>query len=109
MGRINFGPLLIDRKGITDRVTLDNMTLMDWEVFPLPMDEDDMAALKFGASAPARPGTFFRGAFELPATGDTYPRYDRVEEGRCLGQRPQPRPLLGDRAPKEALLPRAVP
>jgi beta-galactosidase len=72
MGRINFGPLLLDRKGITDRVTLDNMTLMDWEIFPLPLDEDDMAALKFGASAPARPGTFFHGAFELPAIGDTF-------------------------------------
>jgi beta-galactosidase GanA len=71
MGRINFGPLLLDRKGITDRVTLDNMTLMDWEVFPLPLDEDDLAALKFGPAGATRPANFFRGAFELQEVGDT--------------------------------------
>ena len=31
---------MIDRKGITDRVTLNGMTLMNWDVFPLPMDAD---------------------------------------------------------------------
>jgi beta-galactosidase len=72
MGRINFGPLLLDRKGITDRVTLNNMTLMTWEVYLLPMDEDDLAGLKFGTSPPAKPGNFFRGSFEIRETGDTY-------------------------------------
>ena len=71
MGRVNYGPLLLDRKGITDRVTLNNMTLMDWEVYPLPMAEDDLAGLKFGPAAATRPGNFFRGAFELVETGDT--------------------------------------
>ncbi|MEN6310575.1 MAG: beta-galactosidase family protein [Acidobacteriota bacterium] len=72
MGRINYGPLLLDRKGITDRVTLDNMTLMDWEVFGLPLEEDDLAGLRYGAPAAATPGVFYRGAFELAETGDTY-------------------------------------
>src|SRR5262249_33858075 len=31
MGHINFAQYLIDRKGITDRVTLNGMTLMNWE------------------------------------------------------------------------------
>jgi hypothetical protein len=30
MGHINFAQALIDRKGITDRVTLAGMTLMNW-------------------------------------------------------------------------------
>jgi len=72
MGRINFGPLLLDRKGITERVTLDNMTLMGWEVFPLPMADDDLAGLKFGTAPATRPGNFFRGRFDLPEVGDTY-------------------------------------
>jgi beta-galactosidase len=72
MGRINYGPLLLDRKGITDRVTLSGMTLMDWEVFPLPLEEDDLAALRFGPAAAARPANFFRAAFELREVGDTY-------------------------------------
>ena len=37
MGHINFAQEMIDRKGITDRVTLSGMTLMNWEVFLLPL------------------------------------------------------------------------
>ena len=72
MGRINFGPRLIDRKGITERVTLNNMTLMTWDVYGLPMDEDDLLLLKFGGRPADRPANFFRGRFELQETGDTY-------------------------------------
>lgn len=74
MGHINFAQFMIDRKGITDRVTLNRMTLMDWEIFPLPLDAK--FAQKAGAKEirpPAsRPGIFFKGSFELTATGDTY-------------------------------------
>lgn len=70
MGRINFAQEIIDRKGITDRVTLNSMTLMDWQAFPLPLDE------KWIRSLSATKGTayarFFRGAFELDSAADTY-------------------------------------
>jgi len=72
MGRINYGPRLIDRKGITERVTLNNMTLMTWDVHNLPMGEDDLRLLKFGGRPADRPANFFRGDFELQETGDTY-------------------------------------
>jgi beta-galactosidase len=73
MGHINFGQHMIDRKGITDRVTLNGMTLMDWAIFPLPMNGKDLARLKFGPIGEAgRPETFFRGSFELGELGDTY-------------------------------------
>ena len=73
MGRINYGDRMIDRKGITDRVTLGRMTLMNWEVFPLPMDLKFLEGLRFAPGpAPDRPGVFFRGRFELEAKGDTY-------------------------------------
>jgi len=72
MGRINYGPRLIDRKGITDRVTLNAMTLMAWDVHPLPMDEEYVSRLRFVRRPPDRPGNFFRGRFELVKTGDTY-------------------------------------
>ena len=39
MGHINFAQEMIDRKGITDRVTLSGMTLMNWEVFLLPLSD----------------------------------------------------------------------
>jgi beta-galactosidase GanA len=72
MGRINYGPRLLDRKGITDRVTLNNMTLMGWDVHPLPLDEDYLSLLRFGRRPAERPGNFFRGRFDLQSVGDTY-------------------------------------
>ena len=74
MGHINFAQFMIDRKGITDRVTLNGMTLMNWEVYPMPMDYEFVK----GASSPSRglvndkPGLFFKGVFRLEKTGDTY-------------------------------------
>lgn len=73
MGRINFSQYLIDRKGITDRVTLGGMTLMDWEVFKLPMESRALSSLKFKAGDSSEaPGAFFRGSFDLVELGDTY-------------------------------------
>jgi beta-galactosidase len=72
MGRINFAQFLIDRKGITDRVTLSGMTLMNWEVYGLPMDADYINALKSAPIDAARRGTFFRGAFDVRQPADTF-------------------------------------
>ena len=71
MGRINFAQTMIDRKGITDRVTLNGMTLMNWQVYPLPLREDFIARLKEG-KVDDRPGIFFRGTFTLKETADTF-------------------------------------
>ncbi len=46
MGHINFAQYMIDRKGITDRVTLNGMTLMNWKIYSLPMDEKFISSLK---------------------------------------------------------------
>jgi beta-galactosidase len=93
MGHINFAQYMIDRKGITDRVSLNGMTLMDWEVFGLPLGDEYIKELNASAAAPAakkgktgdggasvpgignqdsRPGKFFKGQFELSSTADTY-------------------------------------
>jgi beta-galactosidase len=72
MGRINFGSRLIDRKGITEWVTLQGVTLMQWEVFPLPFDKDFLGMLKFERAATVVGPGIFRGTFELVTTGDTF-------------------------------------
>jgi hypothetical protein len=71
MGRINFAQSMIDRKGITDRVTLGGMTLMNWRVYPLPLDDDFIARLPEG-KVDERPGIFFRGSFDLTEPADTF-------------------------------------
>ena len=84
MGHINFAQEMIDRKGITDRVTLSGMTLFNWEVHLLPLNAPWVAALRADATvrssptaqatavALVRPGEFFRGAFTLDRPADTF-------------------------------------
>lgn len=72
MGRINFAQAMIDRKGITDRVTLNGMTLMNWEHFLLPMKRDYIAGLKPAEIDSSRRGLFFTGRFTLEQPADTY-------------------------------------
>jgi len=75
MGHINFAQYMIDRKGITDRVTLNGMTLMDWEIFSLPLDEQYMQQVRGageGKGTAAGNGIFFKGNFDLTETADTY-------------------------------------
>jgi len=81
MGRINFAQQLIDRKGITDRVTLNGMTLMNWEVFGLPMTEQYVQELKSTSGAQERPGQFLKGTFKLSRTGDTYIDVSGLKKG----------------------------
>jgi beta-galactosidase len=75
MGHINFAEFMIDRKGITDRVTLNEMTLMNWETTLLPMDEIFIEQLKITPANKMlyqKPCNFFKGKFNLTATGDVY-------------------------------------
>jgi beta-galactosidase len=69
MGRINFAQYLIDRKGITDRVTLNGMTLMNWKVYNLPMDRKFIYELRSSGKTQNRPGIFFKGNFMLTRAG----------------------------------------
>lgn len=75
MGHINYAQFMIDRKGITDRVTLNGMTLMNWHTTLLPLDEDFIKNrkpdLKVKVDA-GKPCNFFEGRFNLSEVGDTY-------------------------------------
>ena len=75
MGHINFGEFVLDRKGITERATLNGMTLMDWEVFGFPLEEKWITALssaKRTGAETGRPGGFFKARFDLPRAADTF-------------------------------------
>lgn len=72
MGRINFAEYIIDRKGITDRVTLNGMTLMNWMVYNLPMDKKYIFALRSSGKTIKKPGIFYRGNFFIKKDGDTF-------------------------------------
>jgi beta-galactosidase len=72
MGRINFGPRLIDQKGITEWVTLRGVTLTGWEVYRLPFESAFLKTLKFARVDSIAAPAVFRGTFTATKPGDTY-------------------------------------
>ncbi|OCX52552.1 beta-galactosidase [Mucilaginibacter sp. PPCGB 2223] len=81
MGHINFAQYMIDRKGITDRVTLNGMTLMNWQTYLLPMSEKMIASLKPAYPEGIQDGVFYKGQFTLTETGDTYVDMSKYTRG----------------------------
>lgn len=72
MGRINFGPKLVEEvKGITRSVRAGGEELTGWTMYPLPLA--DLKSLKFRKTAAAvSEPTFMRGSFTLAKAGDTF-------------------------------------
>ena len=71
MGRINFGPEMVDHKGVIAPVKLAGKTLEGWEIYRLPLDYEYIAALKFTPGKDNGPA-FWRGFVNLPKPGDTF-------------------------------------
>jgi beta-galactosidase len=76
MGRVNYGPFMHDRKGITEKVELidaGQATRLDhWKVFSLPLDAAMLARLKFSPTTDAPGPAFWRGTFVVERPGDTF-------------------------------------
>ncbi len=79
MGRPNFfGPGQLDRKGLRGPVLFDAkngsvwQVLKGWEVFPLPLNDAQLAGLRFTTNASPAGPAFWRGTFDLTKTGDSF-------------------------------------
>lgn len=70
-GRTNYGPKMLDRKGIEHRVELGHFTLMNWQVYPIPLDTAFLSRLRFEPVVCAGPA-FHRGHFHVDKPGDTF-------------------------------------
>lgn len=83
LGRNNFGSKLVDYKGITDNVAFSNFfTLMNWDIYPLPMDSDYVSNLRYKKGNLSQDGpVFYKGEFYLDAIGDTYLDLRKWEKG----------------------------
>jgi beta-galactosidase len=72
LGRINFGPYLLkNHKGITEKVTLNNIELLGWQMFCLPFDKVNPKNIK-GKSVDENVPVLRKGTFTLQDIGDTY-------------------------------------
>jgi beta-galactosidase len=70
MGRINFGPSLLDRKGITGGVTINDQYQFGWEIYTLPLI--DLNGLNFRPAQAGNFPAFFRAHFNLDNLADTF-------------------------------------
>lgn len=88
MGRVNYGPHLADRKGLTG-VRLGNQYLMDFTVTTLPLEE--LSGLDFSAPAERYP-KFFRGYFRAERQDECFVSLEHFTKGMvwvngfCLGR-----------------------
>lgn len=103
MGRVNYGPLLGECKGVTGGVFHGGRQLHDWTVFPIPLD-DLPAAVSWGAGgdAVAAGPQLRRGWLRVDDVGDAYvalPDWTKGYvwvNGFCLGR-------YWDRGPQRTL------
>lgn len=79
MGRANFGPKMMRKKGIAGRCLLGGKIHFGWEVYPLPMDNLD--AVRFEEAASSEPSRFYRGSFEVDEVADTFLYTDSFRKG----------------------------
>lgn len=81
MGRINYGPYLEDRKGITEGVRHGFQFLSEWTSYPLPLD--NLSELTFdpiGSELPKQP-CFYQGHLCIEEIADTFIHLDGWKKG----------------------------
>lgn len=85
MGRIDYGPYIGEKKGITHGVQLNNRFLFEWEIYPLPLD--DLSALPFEINSTYKPETtptFYSTNFSIERPRDTFIDMDGWVKGVCF-------------------------
>ncbi|REE92703.1 beta-galactosidase [Paenibacillus taihuensis] len=74
LGRVNYGWMMKDPKGITEGVRHERQFLYDWTIHPLPLD--DLTSLVFEpidfGGDPVPEPTFYKGTFEVDELADTF-------------------------------------
>ena len=79
MGRANFGPKMMRKKGIAGRCLLDGKVHFNWDVYPLPMDNLDKVV--YGAEMPEEASRFYKGHFNVDKCADTFLYLDNFKKG----------------------------
>ncbi|QGV77024.1 glycoside hydrolase family 35 protein [Streptomyces ficellus] len=81
-GRVNYGPGIHDRKGLTGDVRLDGTDLTGWTCLPLPLTGLEGLPFARTAATPVGP-TFHRGTFDVAEPADTFLHLDGWTKGNA--------------------------
>ncbi len=84
LGRINYGPLLADRKGITEGVRLGNQFLYSWDHYPLPLAPLPELAFQTSTGAETVDPAFHRGYLTIDTPADTFLDFSGWTKGVCF-------------------------
>ena len=79
MGRANFGPKMMRKKGIAGRCLIDKKIHFGWDAYTMPMDNLDK--LTFDGSVPEEKSAFYKGSFNIDEVADTFLRTDNFTKG----------------------------
>ncbi|MBO5332966.1 MAG: beta-galactosidase [Clostridia bacterium] len=79
MGRTNFGPKMMFKKGIAGRCLLDKRIHFNWDVYTLPMNNLDK--LSFNGKSFNEKSAFYRGYFNIENPKDTFLKLDNFTKG----------------------------
>ncbi len=79
MGRTNFGPKMMRKKGIAGRCLIDDRIHFHWDVYPLPMDNLDR--LVFDNRDFNEKSAFYKGSFLIDECKDTFLKLDNFTKG----------------------------
>lgn len=79
MGRTNFGPKMMFKKGIAGRCLLDKRIHFNWDVYTLPMNNLDK--LSFDGKAFNEKTAFYKGYFNIENPKDTFLKLPNFTKG----------------------------
>ena len=79
MGRANFGPKMMRKKGIVGRCLLGGKIHFNWIVYPLEMN--NLERIDYSAIEPEEKSCFYRGRFNVDKCLDTFLRLDNFKKG----------------------------
>ena len=79
MGRANFGPKMMRKKGIAGRCLLDGKIHFNWEVYPLPMN--NLSGVDFTKNQFAEKSGFYKGYIDIDEPCDTFLKLENFKKG----------------------------
>ncbi len=84
MGRTNFGPKMMYKKGVVGRCLLDGKIHFGWQAYPLPMDNLDLLHFK-KLTTQRKSESFYKFVFNLEEKPrDTFLRLDNFTKGFAI-------------------------
>jgi beta-galactosidase len=79
MGRANFGPKMMRKKGIDGRCLLGGKVHFNWNVYTLPMD--NLENVVYSDEIPEEVSRFYKGSFTVDKCADTFLYLDSFKKG----------------------------